>query len=537
MLRKGLYIGLMMLSMACKTKQVTIDKPLIKEEEPDVFPEQEIAENIKTNLTNFSDSSINSVYYSNHYTPIWKSDTLIINGIQWIKNTKYHGLNPNTYNISKIEKLHNEIHTDTCINTLKYAQLDILLTSSIKKCGLDIRFSQLDPKQFHSGWNYPKPQLSTNDSIWVNSIKKNQFSQLNSFFEPKNILYSKLTAELKKLYNEQIIDANFQISDPGFLLQKGDSNKYVIPLKRKLLKIPNDSNISMDFNQELSEAVKKFQLKHGLVSDGIVGKQTYHYINWNKETYINLIKANLERLRWFTDDQFTKGININIASQLLDFRHKNKSLLNSKVVVGKYKNQTPVFQSSIDYLVFNPCWTVPKSIATTQILNGAKRDSLYLQKRNMFACINGNEVPTDSIDFSQYTASNFPFTVFQHTSPSNALGKVKFMFKNHYSIYLHDTPQQSLFKKPIRTYSHGCIRVENALQLADFILNEIDHQNIDKNKYLKKGFPIKVYLKNEIPINIVYITCWIDSKSGEVVYGKDVYLKDHLLYKELSNKN
>ncbi len=519
--------------MACKTKQVTIDKPLIKEEIADVFPEQEIAENIKNDLINIPDSSIKSIYYSNHYTPIWKSDTLITNGIQWIRNAKYHGLSPAKYNLSKIEQLYSEIHTDTCINTTKYAQLDILLTSAIRKCGLDIRFSQLDPNQFHSGWNYPKPILSTHDSIWINSIKKNQLNQLNTFFEPKNILYNKLTLELKKLYSQQNIESDFQIIDPGFILQKGDSNKYVLPLKRKLLKFPNDSNISMDFNQELSDAVKNFQLKHGLVPDGIVGKQTYHYLNWNKETYINLIKANLERLRWFSDDQFTTGITINIASQLLDFRDHNKSLLTSKVVVGKYKNQTPVFQSSIDYLVFNPCWTVPRSIATTQILRGAKRDSMYLQKRKMFACINGIEIPTDSIDFSQYTASNFPFTVFQHTSPSNALGKVKFMFKNHYSIYLHDTPQQSLFKKPVRTYSHGCIRVENALELADFTLNKIDHQNIDKNKYLAKGYPVKVYLKKEIPINIVYLTCWIDPKSGEVVYGKDVYLKDYLISKEL----
>ncbi len=519
--------------MACKTKQVTIDKPLIKEEIAEVFPEQEIAKNIKTNLSNLSDSLLKSVYSSNHYTPIWKSDTLITNGIQWIKNIKIHGLNPNNYNIIKIEQLYNQIHNDTCINAFTYAKLDILLTLSIKKCGQDIRFSHLDPNQFYSGWNYPKPQLLPTDSIWINAIKINNFNQLNTFFEPKNPLYHKLTAELKKLYAEQNIETYYQITDPGFLLQIGDSNKYVLPLKRKLLQIPNDSTISMGFNQELSYAVKKFQIKHGLIPDGIVGKQTYHYLNWSKENYINLIKTNLERLRWFDDNQFSNGITINIASQLLDFTKNNKTVLKSKVIVGKYKNQTPVFQSSIDYLVFNPCWTIPKSIATTQILNGAKRDSMYLQKRKMFACINGIEIPTDSIDFSQYTASNFPFTVFQHTSPSNALGKVKFMFKNHYSIYLHDTPQQSLFKKPVRTYSHGCIRVENALDLADFTLNQIDHQNIKKEKYLAKGYPVKVYLNTEIPINIVYFTCWIDDKYGEVVYGKDVYLKDHLIYKQL----
>ncbi len=534
MLRNITYIGILVLLMACKTQKEAINKPVI-EDLKKVFPEKEISVNIQNQISFINDSSLTSVYSKNSFLPIWKSDSIIKKGINWINDSKYDGLNPEKFNLFKLNELYDNTFADSGINTNYYAKLDLLLTKSIKECGYRIRYSILNPKEFHSGWNYGAPKKLPHDSIWINYIKNENINQLNAFFEPKNPEYSKLKKELKDIYAKTNQNIHLEVLDPGFLLQKGDSNQYVIPLKRKLLKIPNDSTVSMKFDEQLSTTVKKFQIKHGLYPDGIVGKQTYHFLNWNTHLYINILTSNLERLRWFNDKQFINGVTINIASQKLKYSLENKSIYNSKVIVGKYKNQTQVFQSSINYLVFNPCWTVPKSIANTQILYGAKRDSLYLQKRNMFICKNGLEIPTDSIDYSQYTASYFPFTIFQRTSESNALGRVKFMFKNHFSIYLHDTPQKSLFSKPIRTYSHGCIRLENALDFSDFILNKIDQQNIVKEKYLNKGYPVKVYLKQDIPINIIYLTCWFDDESGEVIYGKDVYLKDHILFNHLNN--
>ncbi len=517
-----------MLLMACKTKKEVIIQPVV-EKPKEIFPEKEISKNIEYQIHSVIDSSILSIYTQDSFKPVWKSKAIILNGINWINESKYHGLNPTEFNLIKLKELYNKTFTDTSINSKSYADLDILLTSNVKLCGYKIRYSSVNPKSCHYSWNYESPAKLPNDSVWINLIKYGKTDQLNDFFEPKHPLYSKFKNELLNIYSNTNKNTYKVIKDPGFLLQKGDSNRYVLPLKHKLLEIKNDSKISLKFDETLSQAVKRFQIKHGLSPDGIVGKKTYHYLNWEKDLYINTLKTNMERLRWYSDNQFIDGITINIASQKLNYNVNNKCIYNSKVIVGKYKNQTPVFQSSINYIVFNPCWTVPKSIANTQILNGAKRDSMYLQKRNMFVCKNGIEIPTDSIDFSQYTASNFPFTVFQRTSESNALGRVKFMFKNHFSVYLHDTPQKRLFNKPVRTFSHGCIRLQQALNFANFILNQIELRNVDQNKFLAKGYPVKVYLKKDIPINLVYLTCWFDDKSGEVIYGKDVYLKDHLL--------
>ncbi len=191
-----------------------------------------------------------------------------------------------------------------------------------------------------------------------------------------------------------------------------------------------------------------------------------------------------------------------------------------------------MFASKLDYIVFNPCWTVPNSIASTSVLKGMKKDSLYLEKRNMFVCINGKEIASDNIHPEKYTSDNFPFTVFQRANENNALGQVKFMFENRYSIYLHDTPGKSLFSKPTRTFSHGCVRLENALQLSEIILKN-DNNTKSKESYLAKGFPVKVYLKNKIPLYLIYLTSHYDEKLNMVVFDKDVYTIDYKVAADL----
>ncbi|MCW3807008.1 L,D-transpeptidase family protein [Plebeiibacterium marinum] len=533
MIRNTIYIILFAILFSCSGKKNVIHSPGNEKKKTVYFPENEISDSIVHQLNTLGDSTIISIYKNFSNKLIWKNDSSIQQGINWLKNSRYEGLNPLNFNIVEIDSLYQALKKDSSKYISNYARLDIELTLNIRKCGYRKRFSPINPLNYHKGWNYKSPKPLPHDTIWVNMVKHGKTAHLNSFFAPKHPLYTQLAKELKNIYESKTKHPTEEITDPGFLIQKGDSNQYVLPIKRQLLNICRDSAISMVFDEELSIALKKFQAKHGLEPDGIAGKQTYHYLQWKPTLYIGIIKANIERLRWFENDQFTQGIFINIPFQTLEFMQHDSCMFKTKVIVGKFKNQTEVFTSDINYLVFNPCWTIPQSISTTQILRGAQKDSLYLQNRNMFICTNGTEVPIDSIDFSQYSSSNFPFKVFQRTSPSNALGKVKFMFKNRFSIYLHDTPQQKLFKKPVRTFSHGCIRVENALQLAEFSLNKIDKQNILTSNYLKKGFPVKVFYNKPIPIHITYFTCWFNPTYNEIIYGKDVYLKDYKLINDL----
>ncbi len=525
MLRICIYIVLLITFCTCKSSKTTADLLIATNLSDTPSDIDLVKEEVKKQLTTIPDSSLVKYYQHRDYKPIWIKDSLYKQGVQWIKDVKYHGLNPFMFNVHKLDSMANGIHIDSLKNYAAMAKLDLLLTETVRECGRNIHYGKLNPKDFHSGWNFQSSTELAPDSIWINSLQVHGIEYLNSFFEPQNTLYAKLRNELKRVYNKPELYQQ-KITDPGFKLQYGDSNKYVLPIKHKLLNIPADSAISMAFNRELRIAVVQFQKKHNLVPDGIVGSKTYHFLSWNKNSYIQALRINMERLKWLPDSSLEKGIVINIANQTLQYYRNNHLIFKSKVVVGKNKNETPVFSSQIDYLVFNPCWTVPKSIATTTILRGMQRDSTYLTRHHMFMCRDGKEILHDSIDINDYTSSNFPFQVFQRTAPNNALGQVKFMFDNRFSIYLHDTNQKSLFNKNYRTFSHGCVRVQNALDLADKIFT-IDKQLKDKESYLAKGFPVKVYLHKQIPLSLVYITCHYDDTEKMIVYNKDVYLKDY----------
>jgi len=211
----------------------------------------------------------------------------------------------------------------------------------------------------------------------------------------------------------------------------------------------------------------------------------------------------MERCRWLNNDLPEEFILVNIADfQLYLFRNRIIDY-NCRVVVGKEYHETPVFTSNIKYVVFNPTWTVPYSIASKETLPKLKRDPQYLQDRNM-TLLRGNKVVDPStVDFNQYSRSNFPFTIRQEPGPNNALGIVKFIFPNIHNVYLHDTPSKSYFKKGERAYSHGCVRVQNPLVLAEQVLGK---QGYDKNKIdsIIKSKKLKnVYLDDQMTVMIM----------------------------------
>ncbi|TLX77045.1 hypothetical protein E9993_05010 [Labilibacter sediminis] len=537
MIKWIIYIALIGILFSCRSKHMVQEIPVHqKPKTQPVFPIKEISHQLQNVLSTCKDTTLVNAYQQNTYHPFWTSDSVILQGIEWIKAVKYHGLNINEFNLAEILEVFNSTNTDSANYTAQYAKLDYLLTSTVKKCGYRIRYPSLNPRDFHHSWNFDTTADLPHDSVWTKLIKNKKTEHLNDFFEPKHKLYSKLKAELEKVYLNQTHDEIGQLQHPGFNLHFGDSNIHVARVKHKLLGPSSVNSDSLVYDRNLLEAVKTFQRKHGLVSDGIVGRQTYHFLNWKTEEYVDLLKINLERLRWYPDSALNNGFVINIPSQTLKVNIKDSCFFKSKVIVGKYKHKTPVFQSDVNYIVYNPCWTIPKSIAVTTILSGLRRDSNYLQKRHMFICKNGHEINPDSIDFNTYSKYNFPFQVFQRTCSQNALGKVKFMFDNKYNIYMHDTPQKSLFNKDIRNFSHGCIRVEHALELSKTLLYKVEQHNTPIQKYLSKGYPVKVYLENTIPINLVYLSCWEDYNTGEVVFCKDIYLNDAELLHKLNHK-
>ncbi len=271
------------------------------------------------------------------------------------------------------------------------------------------------------------------------------------------------------------------------------------------------------FDAELKEAVKHFQNRHNLQPDGAIGKQTLAAMNVTVEARINQLNVNMERYRWLKRDIVGPRVAVNIAGFEAFAGDQVKIDLSMPVIVGKLRHQTPVFSDMIEYVDFNPYWTLTPNIAANETLPSLKKDSLYLQKHKM-KIFNGwgsdsKELDATKIDWSNVTKQEMKqYRVRQEPGPENALGSLKIVFPNKYDVYLHDTPTHSLFKEENRAFSHGCIRMSRPAEMAAWVLGGKEKGwDIERiSEIVKRGERKIVKLEMPIPIHILYRTAYVE---------------------------
>ena len=288
--------------------------------------------------------------------------------------------------------------------------------------------------------------------------------------------------------------------------------------------IPNQSEA---YDAETVEAVKAFQAASGLTVDGIIGQRTISAFNAdNTESRIQRLVYNMERLRWLPRDFGTKHVLVNTAAFEASVIEDGTTIWTSKVIVGKPQNQTAFFSDQMETVVFNPYWGVPKSIIVNEMLPEIYKDPYYMEREGYEVTdLNGRVIPSYSVDWYNLNTSNLPIGVRQPPGPKNALGEIKFLFPNEHSIYMHDTPTKPLFAKPVRAYSHGCVRVEKPWEFAEIILGW-DQQRIASTRAATRDHSVPV--EDEIQVHIGYFTAWPD-ETGTVRYHDDIYGRDRLV--------
>jgi murein L,D-transpeptidase YcbB/YkuD len=324
--------------------------------------------------------------------------------------------------------------------------------------------------------------------------------------------------------------------DPGPTMKIGDRELRVAMLRYRLsltgdMHLPSGV-IDDHFDEALEEVVKHFQRRHGLTDDGFVGKQTLKALNVPVEQRVRQIQLNMERWRWVSEDLGDLHLRVNVPAFKLEIVERGQVVETLRAIVGRRSRPTPVLSSAMTYLEINPYWHVPSKIAREDLLPKIQEDPFYIVRQG-FRIFEGwaegaRELNPYSIDWSVFSQHHFPLRLRQDPAAHNALGRIKFIFPNDLAIYIHDTPSKNLFQEHARNFSSGCVRVEEPLALASYLLERQgwDQERLQDTVASEQRRVVK--LKEAVPVHLVYFTAWV-SENGDVHFRKDIYGRDRRL--------
>ncbi len=488
----------------------------------------------------FSKRVLPEMYKNSENTLNWHNKKNRADAIHCISNSWTDGLNPEDYHLNEINKLRDSLLKNTHIDYKKIAEFDILLTDGLLLYSYHLIKGKIDPHSLDINWNFSSKNIPINPTkLFVDALEENKIKDVVLNLRPDSKIYNQLIDQLTRYQSLKANGGWGSVSMSG-VVKPGEFNNNLVEIRKRLF-VTGDLKFEEGFmdslyDDDLVAAIKLFQSRHGLNSDGVIGKNTITALNIPIDEKIDKLKINMERSRWVLNDINEELIIVNIANFKLQYVRDSALVHGTKVMVGTYQHQTPIFKSKMKYLVFNPTWTVPYSIATRELLPKIKKNPRYLADRNISLLKGGKAIPQSSVDWTKVTSKHFPYTLRQEPGPGNALGQVKFIFPNKYSVYLHDTPSKYLFIKQERAFSHGCIRVQNPLSLAEVLLND-KKWNMEKIQEVLDAKKEKiVHLKKPIDVLLLYWTCGFLA-DGNVFFIEDVYNRDDKILAGLENNN
>lgn len=478
----------------------------------------------------FSQIEIPRFYSNRDFELAWTNKKNVRDLLESIESAFDEGLYPEDYHLERIKSLEEKSKKGKLSDEEK-ADLDLLMTDALILYASHLLEGKLEQSDLRKKWDVERNEGPENpDSLLTATLHNKNIKAVLESLKPNHYMYNLMKFHLKKL-REVEAEGGWPNVSEGETLKVGDNAPRVSEIRQYLLAVGDlKSEATSDeefFDEELEEAVKKFQWRHKLTSDGVVGKGTIEQMRVPVQDRIDMLILNLERTRWIfqhPDDDF---LIVNIAGFHVKRITDRKEVFDSRVIVGKYHKESPVFKGVMTYIVMNPTWTLPYSIATHETLPRLKKDPGYLAAKHMEVMDrNGTVLNPSTINWNDYSAGNFPFIIRQKAGPWNALGEVKFIFPNKYAVYLHDTPSRGLFNRQDRAFSHGCIRTEDKWGLLMSLMDDPDVWNMDKiNEILKSGKTTTINLPKPINIYLIYLTAAVD-QGNNLMFMKDVYKRD-----------
>lgn len=465
-------------------------------------------------------------YKSNGFCSVWNTPEKRKIVAETIANAAKEGLNPEDYQLLKI--LANEKKVDS-LSEKEITDYDLLLTASLEKYISDLSFGKLNPKKLYDDWDLKIAKTDSHKNL-SDALQKDSLTAIIEKAKPNHPIYKRLENALV-LINKFPEDTLKAIEITGNL-KPNDSNDALLLIKKRLaywndLQLPE--NINNTYNEETVKAVKKFQLRHGLQADGVIGKGTLAQLNVSKDLRKKQIIANMERWRWFPKEMGEHYIIVNIPEYKLRTVFKSDTTRTHNVIVGTNARKTPILSSKLSYAVFNPTWTVPPTILKEDIIPSMMKNRNYLKGKNI-TIYNQKGQEVDPWSWIPAKANNYRYV--QSPGTYNSLGMVKIIFPNNFSVYLHDTNHKEYFEKTDRSLSSGCVRVQDPLKLAEYLLDDKKNWNVEKiTEILKTEKTKNATFKSDIFIHQLYWTAWSDKDL--LYFTPDIYDLDQALYVKL----
>ncbi|MFA7536818.1 MAG: L,D-transpeptidase family protein [Desulfuromonadales bacterium] len=478
-------------------------------------------------------------YQRRLYRPAWiqgeKPAPAAAELLSALAEAQNEGLDPDHYHRQAIQALLTEL-SDEKPSVERLGDLDLLLTDAFLVLATHYRHGRINPETIDPEWHArrrggdPGEDL---DQALIESVRRTLQNML-----PAQPEYAGLKQQLLT-YRSLAAAGGWAPIPAGGLLRAGDSGSRVAALRSRLL-LTGDLMLHTGgdfFDAEVSAALRRFQHRHGLTADGVLGPATLAALNVPVEARLHQIEVNLERWRWLPADLGDRHVLVNIADFHLYAVEKGETVLDMRVVVGRPYRQTPVFSDRIRYIVFNPYWEVPEQITVKDILPRIVKDPAHLGRLQMKLLQgwgnNVREIDPALVNWSALGTKRFPYRLRQDPGPNNPLGRIKFMFPNAHDIYLHDTPARQLFARDRRSLSSGCIRLEKPLELAEYLLrgSRIGSRSALEQR-LAEHKESSASLPQPVPVHILYRTAWVD-RQGALHFRPDIYGRDHVLRQAL----
>ena len=501
---------------------------------------------LRTDFLNRTDD-LAELYKMADYQLLWlgndQAEKNILEVLAVLASAADNGLNATNYDT---DILHQKLPSALKLAADDYKQLalyDTAISLSLLRFLHDLHYGRVNPQGINYNLKLREKKLIDLPTLIKNSLAQGAIKQLPALVEPKLQQYQQLKSALATyhLLAKKLPPLQLRTETP---INPGDNFRQLEELQRFLVAVgdmPDETDStakSTHYTGKIVAGVKKFQQRHGMNADGVLGKGTVVALNESLNLRVMQIELAMERLRWLPALNAGPYIIVNIPAFQLwafdDIDQPDSEIASMRVVVGKaLKNQTPVLMAEMRFIDFMPYWNVPYNIVKEEILPKLIRNPGYLNKENMeLVTTFGNE--TKAVSFTGSSIAELKqgtLRVRQRPGKKNALGKVKFIFPNKEDVYLHDTPSQTLFSKSRRDFSHGCVRVANPAGLAEFAL---------KNQWSKETIQLalntpktqRVVLKKPIPVLFFYMTAFFDHNNNLAFY-QDIYGNDTVLLEAL----